>query len=93
MYPNQTCGDHRLNENKILPDEETEMNIDYEVVKDDEEEEYVEPVPYIRREGILPKMEKEEILDDLFKKKSDEEIVNEILGQEPDPKEEPEKKN
>ena len=80
MRPQDGCGEGRLDENRILP-EETITN--YEILNS---EEYQEPEPYIRVNEILP--EQEAILNEMYKNESeeiteeDQEIINKILGEE-----------
>jgi len=69
MRPQDGCGQGRLNENRVLENEQT----NYEILNS---EDYQEPQPYIRVNEILP--EQEEVNE------SDIDIINKILGEDED---------
>jgi len=82
MRPQDGCGEGRLDENKII---ENEQN--YEVLNN---EDYQEPSPYIRVNEMLNEQPEHEEQEEVTE--SDIDIINKILGEEPDPEVESQKK-
>ena len=82
MRPQDGCGQGRLNENRVLENEQT----NYEILNN---EDYQEPSPYIRVSEIL-QPEQEAILNEMYKNEQEEanesdiDIINKILGEDED---------